>query len=166
MGQDSLKIGVGIIFHDLLERDLNIKVTRTDIDNFKAAPDSKFSFEYDFILTKSSFNKVLIFRNLHKLDSNSFIPSEECPICIDEFEKDSEIILLPCGHHFHFECLLTHGNFAGSYRRFLPATGHIMRQRVGGNIQCPLCRLSFLQHYLFFKENGLDPRDVVYCNNE
>lgn len=28
-----------------------------------------------------------------------------CSVCIEEFQNEEEIILLPCGHHFHFSCI-------------------------------------------------------------
>ena len=30
--------------------------------------------------------------------------SAHCVICLDDYEKESKVIYLKCGHHFHYEC--------------------------------------------------------------
>ena len=32
--------------------------------------------------------------------------SSTCSICIDDFEKDEMLRVLPCGHMYHMECIL------------------------------------------------------------
>merc|ERR1712066_356081 len=46
---------------------------------------------------------------------------EECPICLKRLEQDDEVLLLPCSHQFHSDCLTAWLNKAAS---------------------CPLCRKS------------------------
>ncbi|KAE8703942.1 putative E3 ubiquitin-protein ligase XERICO [Hibiscus syriacus] len=52
--------------------------------------------------------------------SSSERPEYDCPVCRCEFEPESEINLLSCGHTFHKEC-------AEKWLRYLRGT-------------CPLCR--------------------------
>jgi hypothetical protein len=42
-----------------------------------------------------------------KINPNDYSVDDVCPICITEFEKDQNIINLPCnkGHIFHEDCI-------------------------------------------------------------
>ena len=45
----------------------------------------------------------------HRLITGSNTNGEEilpCAICKDEFEKDEEVIDLPCKHHYHESCIV------------------------------------------------------------
>ena len=46
-----------------------------------------------------------------------------CPICLDDFNKEKEIIVLKCDHIYHKECII---------------------EWVKMNISCPLCRSESL----------------------
>ncbi|PQQ20716.1 putative E3 ubiquitin-protein ligase XERICO [Prunus yedoensis var. nudiflora] len=51
-------------------------------------------------------------------------PEHECPVCLSEFEPESEINHLSCGHLFHKTCLEKWLNY--------------------WNITCPLCRTPLM----------------------
>lgn len=58
----------------------------------------------------------------NKIKYNDKIHTEkECPICLEEFKQDESIVLLPCLHYFHEDCLNAW---------FKKST----------NIECPLCK--------------------------
>ena len=51
---------------------------------------------------------------------SGMIPSFECAICLDKYRSHIHVCGLPCGHHFHYECIM------------------IWLQR--DNHHCPICR--------------------------
>lgn len=56
------------------------------------------------------------------------IYNENCPICLDEILKNSEIVLLKCNHGFHVECIMKW-----------------IKSDVTKNRHCPICNLNFKQ---------------------
>jgi hypothetical protein len=51
----------------------------------------------------------------------------DCPICMAGIEETNDVVVAPCRHHFHFECLerWTHEQLdCPVCRRFLPPLLH------------------------------------------
>ena len=53
-------------------------------------------------LTQDSLNK-LEEKKYHELANKD--PNDECTICKEKYESDSSVIVLPCKHVFHKECI-------------------------------------------------------------
>uniref|UniRef100_A0A1D1XGP2 RING finger protein 126 n=1 Tax=Anthurium amnicola TaxID=1678845 RepID=A0A1D1XGP2_9ARAE len=51
---------------------------------------------------------------------------EQCPVCLDDYEVGQELSRAPCGHAFHYQCLVDHMATPENPRQKLPT--------------CPLCR--------------------------
>lgn len=49
--------------------------------------------------------------------------TDECPICLDEFDKYNKV-KMPCGHYFHSDCILD----------WIDKKKH--------NMNCPVCRIN------------------------
>lgn len=165
---------MGTIFHDIkhlkdgysTHSDLT-RVTRSDIDHFIPKTDSDFAGDFDYLLRSGSFNKFIKFKDLRNEKHNSYLSEQTtCSICLEDYNTSSELIVLPCLHYYHFECFLELGTHSASYGNDIQGTQHVKNQRYGANIKCPQCQLNLLRHYLFYKENGLNPEIVDYFNNE
>jgi len=77
----------------------------------------EIAFQNDLLDPESEAGKELIRRRNTRLTNNS------CPICLEFFEEDVKIKLLPCEHGFHPECI---------------------RPWILDNDSCPICRQSIL----------------------
>jgi len=53
----------------------------------------------DFLDTDTDDNKTQIWRQ------NAHLTKSSCPICLENFEEQTNIMLLPCQHGFHLECI-------------------------------------------------------------
>lgn len=40
-----------------------------------------------------------------KMDANLLAKNEQCPICLDHFKLEEEVMLLPCNHSYHESCV-------------------------------------------------------------
>lgn len=73
--------------------------------------------------------KTFIHKNLKKILFNSEIAriSNNCTICLDEYNEESEVVKTECGHVFHYKCLESW------------LFSNIM------NVKCPNCNYYFLE---------------------
>ena len=77
---------------------------------------------------KRQLNKKILSVHIKKYYIEKLLSeSYECPICLDNIEKDSNVFLTLCGHLFHHDCL----NEAMSFRQ-----------------KCPTCR-----RHIYFNKN-------------
>jgi hypothetical protein len=59
---------------------------------------------------------------------NEYNPTDDCPICQNEFGTTQAIFKTPCGHLFHNNCLLS------------------WCDEKGGDIECPMCRSDIAEY--------------------
>ena len=51
------------------------------------------------------FKKLLEKCNIDKFNKNKYKKYEDCRICLMKFENNDDILILPCFHIFHFNCI-------------------------------------------------------------
>ena len=61
-----------------------------------------------------------------KFSNDINVYNQTCPICLDEIQKDIEIILLKCNHGFHVECIM-----------------NWIKNDIIKNRHCPICNTDF-----------------------
>ena len=61
-----------------------------------------------------------------------------CPICLDEFEDNDLLVLLPCNHRYHYECIIR---------------DHIFLVK-----DCPYCRSPLPEHPIIVKYTTSHPK--------
>lgn len=62
-----------------------------------------FNHSMDFMENIFSMNMYMYTPcNYCELDSVKY---DTCPICIEEFDIDSEVICMPCKHVYHYDCI-------------------------------------------------------------
>ncbi len=104
-----------------------------------------------------SFNDFTKFGKL-KSEKPDLVSEDFCVLCLDAYSDDSEVLLLPCEHYFHFKCFRRMGIVSG-----LTESNPLLWAI---NFRCPLCQLNLARHFLFYHEHGLDPKVVKFHNKE
>lgn len=91
-------------------------------------------------------------------DDQSTNDERFCVICLDEYDDQDRITILPCGHYFHCQCLIEATKAQSRYNN----AGLIFLYPL--NLRCPLCQLHVLRFYLFYREHKLNPNEVKFAN--
>lgn len=148
------------------KRDLEegvVKVTRSLVDNFVPNYTSTYALKFDFLDPEKSFSKRLRYCDINKEVANdddgeiSETSDNLCLICLDTFEDNDDLLLFPCGHYSHYECLLL---YSQSQSR---ETGDNAWK---STMRCLYCQLNLLRFYLFYIENELDPSVTKFFNKK
>ncbi len=92
--------------------------------------------EYEILINneKEIKKKIYLLKNdLKPIEfsnvNNNMNYIENCPICLDDFQSNSKIVLTPCNHIFHYLCFYTWVNNKSNNR----------------NTKCPLCNNSLFK---------------------
>lgn len=134
------------------------RVTRTDIDNY-IPKFYKESYESQiFTMPADDFCQRVNFAKL-KESHNHIFDGDFCVICLEVFESDDELIILPCDHYLHYDCL-----FTMRQSQIRQMRNNMMDEPI--RMRCPLCQLNLVRHYIFYKENMLDPKTIKFYNKE
>ena len=109
--------------------------------------------EYEILINneKEIKKKIYLLKNdLKPIEfsnvNNNMNYSENCPICLDDFQSNSKIVLTPCHHIFHYKC----------FKEFF--------MRKNGNL-CALCKYNFMS-LLEGKNINLDNVDINLNDEE
>lgn len=134
------------------------KITRTQLKKY--IPISG-SYEY----RKAVYSKVLISSferlNYDQLKEKFTDDAEHfCVICLEEYSDNNELVLLPCDHHLHFDCL------SQIHDTLVQQMGNSEHSDYRIPLRCPYCQLNLVRYYLLYKENGFDPKNVKFYNKE
>ncbi|KAJ0427455.1 putative transcription factor C2H2 family [Helianthus annuus] len=73
------------------------KVSNSGENVAKEAMESVATEEFDDALEKSDELKK---------SNTPFVPPEECPTCLEEYDEENPKIITKCEHHFHLSCIL------------------------------------------------------------
>ncbi|CCH41657.1 putative E3 ubiquitin-protein ligase [Wickerhamomyces ciferrii] len=132
----------------------NLKVTRTEVEKCYPGCSNSYADVYgDLVLDETDgFCERLTFNDLIKKQKVNFETC--CAICHDELENDSKLIVLPCQHYYHFECI-------DEYRVFQRRVYSYDR-----SLKCPLCQLDLVKHYIFYTTKSLYPKTNKFYNSE
>jgi hypothetical protein len=138
-------------------------VTRSEIDRYIPNFNSDLAKNFNYTNPGTSFTKFIKLKDIELLQKNDEIlfqdstPAREetCCICIDGFTDRDNLILFPCGHFFHVGCVM-------NYRTAKISQVGILEELK--SFKCTLCQMRLINHYLFFKENNLDPSVVPFNN--
>lgn len=84
------------------------------------------------------------------------VDEQICIICLEEYEDNDDLLLFPCGHYFHYDCLVQYNNIKRTIN-------YVDSPR---NPRCTLCQLNLIRHYLYYKEHGLNLRNSIFDNKE
>ncbi|KAH3669098.1 hypothetical protein WICMUC_005062 [Wickerhamomyces mucosus] len=120
-------------------------VTRSDIDSYVPDFRSPWYRFYDYMDPSKSFNQKFRATELVKRTDIQHTSDTTCAICIFGFSSIQQVYLLPCGHYYHFDCLEKFKNYS-----------------LTGSFKCMLCQLNTLNHFLFYKDHGLDPKTTSF----
>ncbi|CCH45970.1 putative membrane protein [Wickerhamomyces ciferrii] len=78
---------------------------------------------------------------------------ELCSICIENLHSKDLLLLLPCDHVYHRDCL-------HDFKRTLQTTNS--NQVV--MVRCPTCQLNLVRLYQYYIDHGLDFKEVKFDN--
>lgn len=138
------------------------RVTRKDVDSFVPSYNTPNARKFDYLIPELSFNKILKFKEL--MENYPEISKEPfCVVCLEEYLDDVNVLLMPCKHYCHYDCMEDMKYVTGRQNR-IEGTSHLQRYSNVFNTRCPLCQLNLLRHFLFYKEYGLDPNEIEYLN--
>ena len=107
---------------------LNMQVPRLQEDPRLITKDEK-KFRKEIYRHNSSLKRACLYYRdqatrdaLNKMEKERDEDGKRCPICLDDFESGQEVMLTPCNHMFHEDCIMPW---------------------VKSNSQCPVCRYAF-----------------------
>lgn len=126
-------------------------VTRNDIDCFSPDYDSDWALGFEYTNPDHSFCK----RFKPRQDSELSRGKETCCICIEGYTSSQMVLELPCGHRYHYGCILSHRVSKTEQLGFYDDLKEFA---------CLLCRLNVMKHYLYYREHGWTVDEVPYEN--
>ncbi|CCH41656.1 ERAD-associated E3 ubiquitin-protein ligase hrd1 [Wickerhamomyces ciferrii] len=123
-------------------------ITRKQIEEYPISPLSPFNNAHDYLVPREGFIDSKTYKKVIA-DDDQKVKSESCAICIDEFEDNSKMYILPCQHYFHASCLAQE-----------------RKVNMRDALRCPLCKLNLLRYYIYYKEHGLNPKYSKFDNTK
>lgn len=92
-----------------------------DDNNSNLYDDGINSYSDDLIIKNKDFNKIIEKYNVNRIDDINNFYDKKCIICLEQFKKGDNYIILPCMHFFHGGCI---------------------KKWININNRCPFCNLE------------------------
>lgn len=90
----------------------------------------KLQFRCNGLFLKSAARVLFTLEPTHIMDNNESVKNSCCPICLDDFKVNEEIICLSCSHGFHESCIFDLAKIKN------------YNSTLYGSCNCPLCNAS------------------------
>lgn len=127
-------------------------ITRTELERQWIYHDGET--EFAVLDPYTSFNKIKKFKK-HKLEFPELCEKEtSCPICLEVYSNDSNVIVFPCDHYCHVDCL----------QRYVESSFKSSEQTA--SVRCFNCRFHFYTQYAIYKRYNISPKEVSFLNKE
>lgn len=127
------------------------KVTRTQIDEYTPSFTSSFADEFNLLDPSHSLNKLFRYEEVKETTE---CDEHACTICLEEYKDDDEVLVFPCDHFCHYNCMVRYSKTKNN--------GNISTS----NPRCTLCQLNLLRIFIYYKEYDLDLSVSKFCNKE